>query len=62
MKAREKVILFDHIDNILEDLALSDEEVMECLPAIRKRLLECQTILNSNVTVREYDKWGEDKR
>ena len=59
MRTKDKVILFDHVDNILEDLALSDEELMECLPAIRKRVMECQKILNDNVTVKDYEKYGE---
>ena len=59
MKPRDKVILFDHVDNILEDLALSDEDVLECLPTIRNSLLECQKILNDDVTTEEYEQYGE---
>ena len=59
MKPQDKVILFDHVDNILEDLALSDEELLECIPTIRKRLLECQNILNDNVSQEEYNEYGE---
>ena len=59
MEVKDKVILFDHVDNILEDLALSDEEILECIPTIRKRLLECQNILNDNVSQEEYDEYGE---
>ena len=59
MEVKDKVILFDHVDNILEDLALSDEEILECISTIRKRLLECQNILNDNVSQEEYDEYGE---
>lgn len=59
MKPQDKVTLFDHVDNILEDLALSDEELLECIPTIRKRLLECQKILNDNVSTKEYEQYGE---
>ena len=59
MNTKDKVILFDHVDNVLEDLALSNEEILECLPAIRERLLECQKILNENVTIEEYEQYGE---
>ena len=57
--SKDKVILFDHVDNVLEDLALSNEEILECLPTIRKRLLECQKILNDNITTEEYEQYGE---
>ncbi len=59
LNPKDKVLLFDHVDNILEDLALSNEEILECLPTIRKRLLECQKILNDAVTTREYEQYGE---
>ena len=59
LESKDRVILFDHVDNILEDLAMSNEEILECLPTIRKRLLECQNILNDNVTTEEYVQYGE---
>jgi len=34
--------------------------VLECLPTIMNRLLECQKILNDDVTTKEYEQYGEE--
>ena len=53
----DMAIIFDDTDEILEDLACSDEDIIAMLPKIRERLKRVQGIMNDIVDIDMYEKY-----
>jgi hypothetical protein len=52
---RDLIICWDDLDEISQDLACSDEEILEMLPAIRERVKQCIELLGDMFSVDEYN-------
>lgn len=57
MKKKEKIItVWNEADEIREDLALSDDEIIVMLPSIRGRIKTICELLQDEFTTEEYNK------
>lgn len=62
MDTKERIIrAWDEADEILQDLALSDEEILECLPSIRSRVKHIASLLQDEFSITEYSKVFPDE-
>ena len=50
------IIAWNEADEILQDLALSDEEIMGIIPDIRKRVKTIEKCLRDEFSVDEYNR------
>lgn len=56
------IVAWNEADEVLQDLALSDEEIMTIIPDIRKRVRTIEKHLRDEFTVNEYNKVFRDPR
>lgn len=52
---RDIILAWDDADEVREDLALTDEEIVQCLPSMRERMRRVCDLLQDKFSVDEYN-------